>query len=543
MYVLFLTYPLNIRVTIAYFKMFNIIELKVGAYIMKINAQILYHRLKKKYPVKIYGEENFNFLYSSPEFYMNNSNHLYANTVYLASVDCLPSRPLIEKNVVLICIGESNHLFYYKERATVITIQKKVDFFQVYNYLKEIFDLYHKCESQLIELFMKSPSIQDILDCIYPVIERSIFILNSAFQFVASIYSDAISGNKLWRQDQRNLDTESFILFLREKDLMMDKRGTFLLDFDADRILVKNLFNSNEEYIGCIFVYQEDKPFIEGEEMLVEYLASIIEWISQANPTMLNQEQITLKESLQTMVNEMPLNKRQKMLLKSSNYKKSYFCISIHSTKASSTVPINYLCSTFESLFKHSIFFEYNNSILGLIPVNNNDKSINYIESFRKDFMNIIRDMRVCVGISNPFKDLYMLGTFYKQAEAAIDNGRIYQPDNNIYLFADFALTELVTNSLGSFPLDTYFPKGFDEILSHDLKGSVSYLETLSIFLDESMSYSNAARRLYIHRSTLIERINRIKNILHIDLNNPDHRLQLQIILKLLDIEQSIKRK
>ena len=97
---------------------------------MKINAQILYHRLKRKYPVKIYGEENSNFLYSSPEFYMNNSNHFYANTVYLASVDHLPSRPSIEKNVVLICIGESNHLFYYKESATVITIQKKVTFFR-----------------------------------------------------------------------------------------------------------------------------------------------------------------------------------------------------------------------------------------------------------------------------------------------------------------------------------------------------------------------------------------------------------------------------
>lgn len=191
-----------------------------------------------------------------------------------------------------------------------------------------------------------------------------------------------------------------------------------------------------------------------------------------------------------------------------------------------------------------AFFFEFNNTILGLLPINTADKSINYIESFRKEFTDIIGDMGICVGVSNEFEDLYMLITFYKQAEAAIENGRIYEPDKNIYFFSDFALTELLTNSLGGFPLDTYFPKGFDEILAHDLKGGgVSYLETLSIFLDESMSYSKAARRLYIHRSTLIERINRIKNILHIDLNNPDHRLQLQIILKLLDIEQSIKRK
>ena len=200
----------------------------------------------------------------------------------------------------------------------MITIQKKVDFFQVYNYLKEIFDLYHKCESQLIELFMKSPSIQDILDCIYPVIERSVFILNSAFQFVASIYSDAISGNKLWRQNQRRLDTESFISFLKEKDLMMDKRGVFLLDFNAHKVLIINLFNSNEEYIGCIFVYQEDKPFVKGEDIIIEYLATIIGGFP--NQILLcNQEHITLKESLQTMVNEMPLSKNQKMLLRTSN--------------------------------------------------------------------------------------------------------------------------------------------------------------------------------------------------------------------------------
>ena len=43
------------------------------------------------------------------------------------------------------------------------------------------------------------------------------------------------------------------------------------------------------------------------------------------------------------------------------------------------------------------------------------------------------------------------------------------------------------------------------------LKGS--YLETLKVFLEENMSYPAAAKRLYIHRSTLIDRIARIERI------------------------------
>ena len=56
------------------------------------------------------------------------------------------------------------------------------------------------------------------------------------------------------------------------------------------------------------------------------------------------------------------------------------------------------------------------------------------------------------------------------------------------------------------------------------------------------MSYSKAAGRLFIHRSTLLERIERIKQELSADLKNPAERLKLQIILKALLIEKEIKK-
>ena len=45
------------------------------------------------------------------------------------------------------------------------------------------------------------------------------------------------------------------------------------------------------------------------------------------------------------------------------------------------------------------------------------------------------------------------------------------------------------------------------------------------------MSISTTARVLHLHRSSLIDRLNRIAQILGCDLNDPEERLKLQIVL------------
>ena len=40
--------------------------------------------------------------------------------------------------------------------------------------------------------------------------------------------------------------------------------------------------------------------------------------------------------------------------------------------------------------------------------------------------------------------DLYLLRTYYFQAEAAIDNGQLYAPGQRLYVFSDYALYEMI---------------------------------------------------------------------------------------------------
>jgi DNA-binding PucR family transcriptional regulator len=81
-----------------------------------------------------------------------------------------------------------------------------------------------------------------------------------------------------------------------------------------------------------------------------------------------------------------------------------------------------------------------------------------------------------------------------------------------------------------------YFSEGLRCLAAHDAESDVSYLDTLRVYLNNNMSISKTAAALYIHRSTLLERITRIKRDLRIDLQNPDERLRIQILLKAMQV-------
>ena len=101
----------------------------------------------------------------------------------------------------------------------------------------------------------------------------------------------------------------------------------------------------------------------------------------------------------------------------------------------------------------------------------------------------------------------------------------------------------MIINSLGGLPAEAYYPAGFKDLLEHDRDSGVSYLETLQVFLEENMSYTAASQKLFIHRSTLIDRISRIEKELNISLKDSDKRLQLELLLKAINIEEMLRNR
>ncbi|MDN5311476.1 MAG: PucR family transcriptional regulator, purine catabolism regulatory protein, partial [Thermoanaerobacteraceae bacterium] len=75
------------------------------------------------------------------------------------------------------------------------------------------------------------------------------------------------------------------------------------------------------------------------------------------------------------------------------------------------------------------------------------------------------------------------------------------------------------------------------KLIEYDSKNKEeNLLNTLRVYLDCTGKHNMAAEKLFIHRNTLNYRLNKIREILDCDLNDPSTRLRLEIGLKIANL-------
>lgn len=499
---------------------------------MKLNADIVYGALKEYYPVRMMGPKTTEMTISRPELYLDNEVEFLSDHLYLATVDHLPLHPKLQRNVVIVVIGEGAKLSHYREKCCLMVIREKADFFGVNRFICQLFDRYYEWEKRLFDIFLESADLQEIVDCSVELFGCAIHVLDASFHYLTT--PDAqVPGI--------SLETEQISQYLSSFEMTTEKRGAILLDLEGTEYLCVNLFNQNGTFTGCVYLNGGSRSFGEGDRVLAEFMARLIEKAIEKNPAILTSEQATTKNALINLVNEYPLTANQKWTLNLVKPGKHFVCISQHSANRLARLPRGYICGAFESEFPGSFAFPKGNAIVCFLDVTEfTDKEGNYFANLNAKLKKFLTDTSGIAGVSNGFTDLFSARIAYAQAEAAIENGLVTNPETALFYFQSYALISMVINSMGNLPAEAYFSERLQNLIRHDKTGPISYLETLRVFLRTSMSYSKTAEELYIHRSTVVDRINRIQRELDVDLNDPDIRLQLEIILKAMEIEDLV---
>ncbi|MBQ6036418.1 MAG: hypothetical protein IJL43_03815, partial [Lachnospiraceae bacterium] len=96
---------------------------------MKLNADIVFEELKKKYTVRMTGPRTPDLTISRPELYLDNEVEFLSNHLYLATVDHLPLHPKLQSNIVIVVIGEGAKLSHYRDKCCLIQIREKSGLF------------------------------------------------------------------------------------------------------------------------------------------------------------------------------------------------------------------------------------------------------------------------------------------------------------------------------------------------------------------------------------------------------------------------------
>ena len=197
------------------------------------------------------------------------------------------------------------------------------------------------------------------------------------------------------------------------------------------------------------------------------------------------------------------------------------------------TFSVSYNCQRLEEIFPDSFAFFYENNIISIIHFNGEPQDSAFIAEKIDDFL---RESYFKAGLSIVYRDVYKTDVFFRQALAALDFGGGFDPESRCYPFRKYALPYVFRYGMGDTPPEFFCDEALLKLKTLGGGEGVDYYTTLKVYLENNMNLLHSAEKLYIHRTTLFYRINRIKEKLDIDLNDEDTRRSLLMSFYMMDI-------
>ncbi|MGH2366214.1 MAG: helix-turn-helix domain-containing protein [Chloroflexota bacterium] len=139
----------------------------------------------------------------------------------------------------------------------------------------------------------------------------------------------------------------------------------------------------------------------------------------------------------------------------------------------------------------------------------------------------------VSCGIGRPNAGLRGLQRSFVEAEQALRAGeRLFGPGQTV-AFADLGAYRLLAHLQGTPELDAFQQETLGELADYDRKTGSHLMQTLEGFFTHNGNLSKTAEVLYVHRNTLMYRLNRIQELTGVSLDDAETRFDLQLALKM----------
>jgi hypothetical protein len=193
-----------------------------------------------------------------------------------------------------------------------------------------------------------------------------------------------------------------------------------------------------------------------------------------------------------------------------------------------------YICRHLETDAPHSCAVVYEERIIWLVTTEKAAPGSRKRDS-RQLTASIAREFNCRAGISKPFTGLTELRSAWLQAGAALRLGRKKDPQLWVYDFSGYTLEYVLERAASEIPAGYLLHPAAATLRELDKNTGAAYIKTLRYYFDCRCDTGRAAEKLYIHRTTLIRRLERIAELTGLDLDRPGETMSLAISLCLLD--------
>lgn len=407
----------------------------------------------------------------------------------------------------------------------------------LFNAVQEIFDICEDWNRRLEQVLLRRGSLQELLREARTLLINPLIVMGVDFSLVAQDGEDELE------EDQRLFDERYNALLLHDalnQDLLyrqlLDRRVPYLY---PGHILGWNSLNVNILQDGAVshrLVLAEHKRKLRpGDAWLMQTLADYVLYMLEPEQPEHQMDSrlrnLFLRVLSDRTADRLDVSRQLSQLGWSSE--DEYFCLVLRMPRADSGgATENQIRDNLKRQYPASCSVNYNDSIVTFFNLSKLGRDFAALSDELKYF---IRECLLQAGYSRVMRGHDNLRRLYLQADAAIGIGKRVNPDFWIHHFNSISLNFLLEEAMHRLPDTMLCHEGLLALRDHDAAQGTEYMHTLRVYLDSNLNAVQSARQLFIHRSTLLYRLEKIREILDSPLNDPEELLYLSLSFRLFE--------
>lgn len=419
----------------------------------------------------------------------------------------------------------------------IIPIPDTLSVQTVFNAITGIFEHCDDLAERLTGMIDRRDQAELLLDLGAKELGNPLYIHNAEFEIIATCRDNPFADPEKRNQIVSALSRDPYYKKVARTD------GFFNVPASVSEysVLCCNSFSGKQDYDYRIAAVDSDRPFTDADESMFRFLCG---YIRKAMQMPHEQRRISRgttdaaelrKIFAEALTQDSPDYSRLARQLAGYGWKSdSRYCVMVcHMAEGyGSEHSADLLPQQLERRFPHSCAVQVDRRVMIVLNLTMNERGL---EDLIHDSVYFLRDNFLKLGISNPSVSLSELQTCYAQASLALE----YIRSGNSFAwrmqFKDMALSYILDNCTGQLDVRSVCSPKLVELRDYDAGHNTDFYTTLRTYIDCHFNALETTRRLYIHRSTFLYRLERIRNLFAIDLDDPDELLHIMISMRLLD--------
>ncbi len=457
-------------------------------------------------------------------------------SLYVVDANEFNSLPSTNVRCNIIVNGSNTRIqaLRHKQCCNLIIIDEKCDTVKLFNEIQDIFTHYRDWADEIQDALVKDKGLQYIIDSSYSIFENPIYLIDSSFRTLA--YSKDVGPDEidtLWKSIVEEGHTDiATVNAMKESGVLNWLNSNWEPIINESPIFSHPRINANimngSSKAGTLIIIGAFNVLETAHLHLAAYLTRIIFLALQRDHIYQNTRGEIYNYFFADLLEGKDLKKKfigYQLQFLDWSVQDHYFVVEVKVEKADLTNnTLDYIAHQLESICGECRSIIYYENIV-LIINTRNKTTLEQEYSCRLE--QFLENSNLTAGLSSCCPDIFAIRDYYLQASASNLLGPMVNKKTPLFKYESLSLYHIIHLASDKIELTRLCHPALKFLNEYDRDNKSDFYKTLQVFILNDRNLVKSAELLYIHRNTLVYRINRIIDLTGINLNSNDEKKQL----------------